>query len=680
MAGSAVAAIYHFDRFVLDLGRGVLIADGVERNLRPKSFSLLCHFVENAGRLIDRDEINRAVWPGAFVTDDSIAQCVSDLRRALNDPQQRLLRTLPRRGYVLAVETQRVDDAPSDIAPPRPEASISEKPAIAVLPFQNMSGDPEQDHFADGMAEDIITALSRIRWLSVLARNSTFTYKGRAVDVKQVGRELGVRYVLEGSVQKAAGRVRITAQLIEAETSAHLWADRFDGSLEDVFDLQDSVAASIADVIEPALQAAETARAATRNIRDGSTAGANPGSPILVALPFTAISPQEQVTADALNGTLVAYLAHASIRVVPVATSPDERSAELARLRLNFAARYAVAGTAQQAADGLRVTVNLTDTATGVVLWADSFTQLIEAGHRSEVEAAKRLARAINYQLDVALARQAKGDPDDWSTAELFAKARIIETEREWTPYTLDEAKAWYERAIRKNPNSAAALRGVAQVLVAQYSEWQTSETTEGLARAERLLTHARESAPRSSGVAQQWGVYHLSLHQDELALEDFRRAVELNPSNVSGYAQIGLTLVKLGHLNEGLAQIRYALQLSPKDEMIKMMRHFEALAELELGDPAAALSSERLAFVAGLRTPRMHAAMAAIYAWLGDKPRAIEKVGELRKIGDQLGTPPLVGLGARNSQTTDRLPLPKYTEGLCRALAWAAEAETSKR
>jgi adenylate cyclase len=131
-----------------------------------------------------------------------------------------------------------------------------------------MSGDPEQEYFADGMVEEIITALSRIRWLFVIARNSSFTYKGRSVGVKQVGRELGVRYVLEGSVRKGGNRVRITAQLIEAETGAHLWADRFDGSLEDVFDLQDKVAINVAGVIEPALQAAEVGRSAARPTHD----------------------------------------------------------------------------------------------------------------------------------------------------------------------------------------------------------------------------------------------------------------------------------------------------------------------------------------------------------------------------------------------------------------------------
>jgi len=149
-----------------------------------------------------------------------------------------------------------------------PSLPLPDKPSIAVLPFANMSGDPEQEYFADGMVEEIITALSRIRWLFVIARNSSVTYKGQAIDVKQVGRELGVRYVLEGSVRRAGGHVRITAQLVDASTGTHLWADRFDGSLEDVFELQDKVAISVAGIIEPTLQAAETARTAGRPTDD----------------------------------------------------------------------------------------------------------------------------------------------------------------------------------------------------------------------------------------------------------------------------------------------------------------------------------------------------------------------------------------------------------------------------
>ncbi|MBV9637343.1 MAG: tetratricopeptide repeat protein [Methylobacteriaceae bacterium] len=176
------------------------------------------------------------------------------------------IETAPRRGYRFVGPAVREDAG--EPAKVRYAPSLPDNPSIAVLPFQSMSADPEQEYFADGMVEEIITALSRIRWLFVIARNSSFTYKGRSVGVKQVGRELGVRYVLEGSVRKGGNRVRITAQLIEAETGAHLWADRFDGSLEDVFDLQDKVAINVAGVIEPALQAAEVRRSAVRPVHD----------------------------------------------------------------------------------------------------------------------------------------------------------------------------------------------------------------------------------------------------------------------------------------------------------------------------------------------------------------------------------------------------------------------------
>jgi TolB-like protein/Tfp pilus assembly protein PilF len=148
-----------------------------------------------------------------------------------------------------------------DAAKTGPALALPDRPSIAVLPFQSMSGDAEQDYFADGMVDDIITELSRMRWLFVIARNSSFTYKGRSVDVKQVGRELGVRYVLEGSVRKAGSRVRITGQLIDASTGAHIWADRFEGGLEDIFDLQDQVTASVVAAIGPKLEQAEIERA-----------------------------------------------------------------------------------------------------------------------------------------------------------------------------------------------------------------------------------------------------------------------------------------------------------------------------------------------------------------------------------------------------------------------------------
>jgi TolB-like protein/class 3 adenylate cyclase len=175
----------------------------------------------------------------------------------------------PVRVYRIQVHAEaKAPAAETPDAAPKPPLPLPDKPSIAVLPFANLSGDPDQEYFPDGMVEEIIAALSRIRWLFVIARSSSFTYKGQAIDVKQVAHDLGVRYVLEGSVRKAGGRVRITAQLIDALTGTHLWADRFDGSLEDVFELQDKVAASVAGVIEPALQAAEIRRSSERPTSD----------------------------------------------------------------------------------------------------------------------------------------------------------------------------------------------------------------------------------------------------------------------------------------------------------------------------------------------------------------------------------------------------------------------------
>ena len=203
--------------------------------------------------------------PGGVLISNTVRDQVRDrLPFAFEDLGEQQVKNIAR-----PVRAYRVGDLGTAAKSPSPPAlPLPDKPSIAVLPFANMSGDPEQEYFADGMVEEIITALSRIRWLFVIARNSSFAYKGQAVDVKQVGRELGVRYVLQGSVRKAGARVRITAQLIDTTSGVHLWADRFDGSLEDIFDLQDKVATSVAGVIEPTLQTAEVGRSAGRPTND----------------------------------------------------------------------------------------------------------------------------------------------------------------------------------------------------------------------------------------------------------------------------------------------------------------------------------------------------------------------------------------------------------------------------
>jgi TolB-like protein len=234
-----------------------------------RALAILGVLVERSGELVSRAEIMAAVWPGTAVEDSNLNVQIAALRRVLDEgrTEPSCIQTIAGRGYRFTAPVTRV--AP-DVATVLPSHGLPppDKPSLAVMPFQNMSGDPEQEYFADGMVEEIITALSRIRWLFVIARNSSFTYKGQALDVKRVGRELGVRYVLEGAVRRAGSRLRITTQLIDALSGTHLWADRFEGSLADIFDLQDKVASSVAGVIEPALQAAETARLADRPTND----------------------------------------------------------------------------------------------------------------------------------------------------------------------------------------------------------------------------------------------------------------------------------------------------------------------------------------------------------------------------------------------------------------------------
>ncbi|MEZ5833411.1 MAG: winged helix-turn-helix domain-containing tetratricopeptide repeat protein [Dongiaceae bacterium] len=286
---------YQFEDFVLDSDRRELAHRAEPVALGPQVFDLLLHLVQNRERVVTKDNLIDGVWGGRIVSDSTLTSHINAVRKAIGDTgeQQRLLRTIARKGYrfvgdvreapapmkEMPVRELPVRELPAQEAPVREvpvrEATgdtdaakldqtdplVPDRPSIAVLPFLNLSGDPAEDYFVDGVVDDIISALSRMRWLFVIARNSSFTYKGRAVDLKQVGRELGVRYVLEGSVRKAANRVRITGQLVDAATGATLWSERFESTLDDLFELQDQMATSIVGELVPHLESAEIERA-----------------------------------------------------------------------------------------------------------------------------------------------------------------------------------------------------------------------------------------------------------------------------------------------------------------------------------------------------------------------------------------------------------------------------------
>ncbi|MGC1577792.1 MAG: winged helix-turn-helix domain-containing tetratricopeptide repeat protein, partial [Beijerinckiaceae bacterium] len=264
-----MAATYILGPFRLDAETDTLFRGGEPVSLGHRAAALLRVLVERRGIPVSKDALMEAAWTGLTVEESNLAVQIAALRRVFGEEPggENWIETLPRRGYRFvgpaSTRDQGAVSAASQAAnsPGSSNPALPDRPSIAVLPFQNMSADPEQEYFADGMADEIITALSRFPSLFVIARNSSFTYKGRAVDVKQVARELGVRYVLEGSVRKAGNRVRFTGQLIDATTGGNIWADRFDGPLEDVFDLQDQVTARVVGAIEPRLQRAEIERA-----------------------------------------------------------------------------------------------------------------------------------------------------------------------------------------------------------------------------------------------------------------------------------------------------------------------------------------------------------------------------------------------------------------------------------
>ena len=259
---------YLFEEFAFDTDRRELHRGADVVSIAPQVFDLLDYLIRNRERVVSKDDLISAIWNGRIVSDAALTTRLNIARSVIGDTghEQRLIKTLPRKGFRFVGPVLEAQEpaggavADNPVEPSKAALTLPDKPSIAVLPFQNMSGDPEQEYFADGMAEDILTGLSRHRWLFVIARNSSFTYKGRAVDVRQVGRELGVRYVLEGSVRRVSTRVRFTAQLVDTATGNHVWGEKYDGKAEDLFDLQDRITEAVVGILEPTIQLAEIER------------------------------------------------------------------------------------------------------------------------------------------------------------------------------------------------------------------------------------------------------------------------------------------------------------------------------------------------------------------------------------------------------------------------------------
>ena len=262
---------FSFADHTLDIERRELRRGEEAIALEPQVFDLLAYLVQSRDRVVSKDDLIATVWGGRIVSDATLSSRIYAARKALGDTgrDQKMIRTVSRKGlrFIGTLNALANDGARTSVwlpateqASSRREAAIMHRPAIAVLPFTNMSDDPEQEFFSDGISEDLITALSKLRWFFVIARNSSFTYKGKAVHIKQVAAELGVRYVVEGSVRKSGDRVRITAQLNDTATGSHIWAERYDRDLVDVFAVQDEITDAIVTAIEPQIYVAENFR------------------------------------------------------------------------------------------------------------------------------------------------------------------------------------------------------------------------------------------------------------------------------------------------------------------------------------------------------------------------------------------------------------------------------------
>jgi TolB-like protein/DNA-binding winged helix-turn-helix (wHTH) protein/Tfp pilus assembly protein PilF len=507
--------MFRFEGYTLDVARASLRTAHRDVPLRPKAFEVLRYLVENADRLVTKDELIQAIWPNVIVTDEALTHCVSEVRQAIGDGGQAIIKTVPRRGYRFAAAVTRpiknAEGPPSAAAEVKgaafgpdagggltAELSLPDKPSIAVLPFSNMSGNPEEDYFADGMAEEIITALSRCVWLFVIARNSSFTYKGKVVDVRQVGRELGVRYVLEGSVRRAGNRLRFTGQLIDCSSGAHIWADRFEGTTSDVFDLQDLFTASVVAAIEPKMQLAEIERLNHK--------------PTMNLDAYDLVLRAQQLVDEFTGESLAAALRH-----LEQALAIDPTHAAAMALAAYCRAQLVAQGWTQdletEAKEGLRLASRAIELGKddGNVFWMAAYAVL---NLQPDAPRARELAYRsleLNPNSAIALGMAGRAELHSGNTSKalelLYRAERLSPREpRGWfitagiaVAYfhegRFDEAIAACRRTLNLNPRQAGLLRTLAACLVKQGRQSEAAEVARKVLEADPQLTLTRLGA-----------------------------------------------------------------------------------------------------------------------------------------------------------------------------------------
>jgi TolB-like protein len=497
-----VQLIYQFEDYSLDVDRQELRCGTELVDVEPQVLDLLQYLIRNRGRVVSKDDLIEHVWHGRIVSESTLTSRITAARQAIGDSgdHQRLIRTIARKGIRFVGEVRGDQSSPkgssaTDTMPFSPVATaprLPDKPSIAVLPFTNMSGDPEQEYFADGMAEEILTALSYCKSLFVIARNSSFTYKGKAIDVRQVGRELGVRYVLEGSVRRSGDLLRFTAQLVDATSGAQIWADRFDGGISDVFKLQDRIAESVVAAIEPNVQLAEIERMKRKPV----------ASLDAYDLLLRAQQLEYEFTQESFD---------AALHCLEQALNIDHNYAQAMALAAYCYAEQSQQGwlkdRARGTAEGIRLAARAVELAKNDanVLWMAAYAarqlsldaQLAkELAYRSlQLNPNSAIALAMTGWIEVALADPVKAlehlrradrlspcDPRAWFINTGMGMAHFQTSQ-------YDESIVWLKKALAQNPHSAVALRVLAANLANLGQKDHASETIRQLLKIEPHLT-----------------------------------------------------------------------------------------------------------------------------------------------------------------------------------------------
>lgn len=494
---------YQFGDYCLDTDRRELRRGVALVPVEPQVFDILSYLIGNREHVVSRDELIAAIWAGRIVSESALTTRINAARNAIGDngQDQRLIKTFPRKGirFVGTVDEQQRPVGQVTVETDRAQSisalTLPDRPSIAVLPFSNMSGDAAQDYFADGMTEEVITALSRCTWLFVIARNSSFTYKGKAVDVRQVGRELGVRYVLEGSIRRVGGRVRFVGQLIDASSGGHIWADRYEGDMGNVFELQDRLTESVVAAIEPELQTAEIQR-----LKRKPAANLDAYDLLLRAQQL-----EYECTEESLS---------AALGCLKDALAIDPAYAPAMALAAYCYAGGSIQGWSHDvgtdAKEGLRLALRALEHGNddGNVLWMAAYAvrRLDRDVQRARELAYRSLALNSNSAIAMAVAgwmeaelgnsgkalellrraqRLSPRDPRGWFIASGMALAHVVDGH-------FEEAAACAQIAVDQNPRSTIALRFLAGSLAKLGRMEKARDALEDMLRIEPDLTLAR--------------------------------------------------------------------------------------------------------------------------------------------------------------------------------------------